>query len=231
MPVQQQDYHLMKQKKKTILIVDDHPIMREGICQIINNQNDLEVIAQAESSLEALRILKELDPDMAIVDISLKGMNGLELTREIIKYKGHMPILILSMHPETFYAERAIKAGAMGYIQKHEPSAKLIKAIRKILSGKIHLSPEISQKLLLQISASPVKGQRTVTDSLSDREFEAFRFIGRGMKPRQIADELFVSVKTVETYYSRIKRKLNLGSASELREFAINYFRDQQGSS
>ena len=118
----------MNNKKKSILIVDDHPIMREGITQIINNQNDLFVIAEAESGQEALKILSKIKPDLAIVDISLKGMNGLELTKEINRNFNDIPILILSMHPEKFYAERAIKAGAMGYLQKHEPSTTVVEA-------------------------------------------------------------------------------------------------------
>jgi len=214
-------------KKKSILIVDDHPIMREGISQIINSQNDLSVIAEAESGHEALKILSDVLPDLAVIDISLKGMNGLELTKEIAKNFKHIPILILSMHPEKFYAERAIKSGAKGYLQKHEPSSKVIEAIRKILSGKMYLSPEISEKMLTQFSANPGNVNTPALEKLSDREFEAFRCIAKGLKPHQIADELFVSVKTVETYYSRIKKKLNLNSASELRQFAINFFRDQ----
>lgn len=214
-------------KKKSVIIVDDHPIMREGISQIINNQKDLYVIAEAESGQDALKILSELKPDIAVIDISLKGMNGIELTREISKNFRDIPILILSMHPEKFYAERAVKSGAMGYLQKHEPSSKIVEAIRKILSGKIYLSAEISEKMLTQFSGNISKVNDLTIEKLSDREFEAFRLIAKGLKPHQIADELFVSVKTIETYYSRIKKKLNLKNASELRQFAINFFQNQ----
>ncbi len=217
----------MSGKKKSILIVDDHPIMREGITQIINNQNDLSVIAEAESGQEALNILSKIRPDLAIIDISLKGMNGIELTKEINRNFNAIPILILSMHPEKFYAERAIKAGAMGYLQKHEPSTTVLEAIRKVISGKIYLSAEISEKMLIQLSGNLSKTTQSQIEKLSDREFEAFRLIGKGLKPHQIADELFLSVKTIETYYSRIKKKINLKNASELRQFAINFFRNQ----
>lgn len=213
-------------KKKSILIIDDHPIMREGISQIINNQSDLYVIDEAESGPEALKKLSEISPDLAVIDISLKGMNGLELTKEIRKKFKNLPILILSMHPEKFYAERAIKSGAMGYIQKHEPSFKVIEAIRKIISGKMYLSEDISEKMLSQFGRTSNPDHMTI-EKLSDREFEAFRLIAKGLKPHQIADELFVSVKTIETYYSRIKKKLNLNTASELRQFAINFFQNQ----
>ncbi len=214
-------------KKKSILIVDDHPIMREGISQIINNQNNLYVIAEAESGPEALKKLSEISPDLAVIDISLSGMNGLELTREIRKKFKDIPILILSMHPEKFYAERAIKSGAMGYLQKHEPSSLVIEAIKKILSGKIYLSSEMSEKMLKQFSGNTDNTDNSPIEKLSDREFEAFRYIAKGLKPHQIADKLFVSVKTIETYYSRIKRKLNLNTASELRQFAIDFFQTQ----
>ena len=214
-------------KKSSVLIVDDHPIMREGISQIINSQPDMYVIAEAENGPEALKILSGIKPDLAVIDISLSGMNGLELTKEIAKNFNNIPILILSMHPEKFYAERAITSGAMGYLQKHEPSSHVIDAIRRILSGKMYLSQEISEKMLNRFSGNKHDIINSPVEKLSDREFEAFRFISKGLKPHQIADELFVSVKTVETYYSRIKKKLNLNSASELRQFAINFFHGQ----
>lgn len=216
--------HTGEINKRSILIVDDHPIMREGISQIINNQSDLYVISEAESGHEALKVLSEVKPDLAIIDISLKGMNGLELTKEITRNFKGIPILILSMHPEKFYAERAIKSGAMGYLQKHEPSSMVIEAIHKILSGKIYLSTEMSEKMLNKFAGNKNKNNNSPIEQLSDREFEAFRYIAKGLKPHQIADELFVSVKTIETYYSRIKKKLNLKSASELRQFAIDFF-------
>ncbi|MEN8154495.1 MAG: response regulator transcription factor [Acidobacteriota bacterium] len=217
----------MKNKEYNILIVDDHPIMREGISQIINHQKDFTVIAEAESGPEALNILSEISPDIAIVDISLKGMSGLELTKEIKRRYNTIPVLILSMHPENFYAERSIKAGAFGYIQKNEPSEKVLNAIRKVLAGKIYLSETMSEKMLFQLTGKKENNTTSLVEKLSDREFEAFRLIGEGLKPHQIAEKLFVSVKTIETYYSRIKKKLNLKNASELRQFAINWFREK----
>jgi len=215
----------MEKKKYSIFIVDDHPMMRDGISQVINQQPDLEVIAEASSGPEALDKLSDISPEIALVDISLKGMNGIELTREIRKRFKNLPVLILSMHPEKYYAERAVKAGAKGYIMKHETSDKVLKAIRRVLEGKFYLSEDISEKIISRMSGN-ISQSGTSVDKLSNREFEAFRYVGSGLKPQQIAEKLFVSVKTVETYYSRIKEKLSLKSASELRQFAVNWFKE-----
>ncbi len=215
----------MEKKKYSVFIVDDHPMMRDGISQVINQQPDLEVIAEASGGPEALDKLSDISPEIALVDISLKGMNGIELTREIRKRFKNLPVLILSMHPEKYYAERAVKAGAKGYIMKHETSDKVLKAIRRVLEGKFYLSEDISEKIISRMSGN-ISQSGTSVDKLSNREFEAFRYVGSGLKPQQIAEKLFVSVKTVETYYSRIKEKLSLKSASELRQFAVNWFKE-----
>jgi DNA-binding NarL/FixJ family response regulator len=210
-------------KKHTILVVDDHPIIREGISKIINQQPDLEVIGEAVSGIDAMQFLKKTVPDMAIIDISLKDSSGIDLIKEIKLKIGLLPILVLSMHPETLYAERVLRVGARGYIMKHEPSEKIIYAIRRILQGKIYLSPEISEKILDGLAGTKQDDSVFSVNSFSDRELEVFQLIGQGFKPHQIAERLFLSVKTIETYTSRLKKKLNVETASELRILAINW--------
>lgn len=210
-------------RKSRILLVDDHPIMRDGISRIINQQPDMEVHHEASSAREALKILDSAIPDLAIVDISLKDISGLELIKEMkIRYRD-FPVLVLSMHSENLYAERVLKAGARGYIMKHEPADQLMDAIRRVLQGKIHLSPGISEMILDRLTRTETTGSRLSVDSLSDRELEVFRLIGQGLKPHQIAEKLFLSVKTIETYYSRLKLKLNLENALQLRQKAIQW--------
>lgn len=207
-----------------ILLVDDHPIMRDGISQVINQQPDMEVYREASSAGEALKALETFIPDLAIVDISLNDINGIELIKEMKMKFRDFPVLVLSMHPESLYAERVLRAGGRGYIMKHESAEKVMQAIRRVLSGKIHLSPEISEAILNRIAkARPSRETRLPVNNLSDRELEVFRLIGRGLKPHQIANRLYLSVKTIETYYSRLKHKLHLKNALELRQKAIEW--------
>lgn len=210
-------------KKFSILVVDDHPIIREGISKIINQQPDLEVIGEAVGGVDAMQFLKNRMPDLAIIDISLKESSGIDLIKEIKIKIGSLPILVLSMHPETIYAERVLRIGARGYIMKHEPPEKIINAIRRILQGKIYLSPEIAEKILGGLTGMKQDEHSVPITNLSDRELEVFQLIGQGFKPHQIAEKLYLSVKTVETYTSRLKKKLNVETASELRILAINW--------
>jgi len=222
----------MNQKEKySILLVDDHPIMRDGINQLISSQPDLEVCGEAGSAQEALTFLQKKIPDLAIVDISLKDINGIELIKEIKAGSKPFPILVLSMHPETLYAERAVRAGAKGYIMKHEPAEKLLKAIRRVLQGKIYLSPEMSDTLLDSLLGEKPETPGPLIDRLSDRELEVFNLIGKGLKPSQIAEKLFLSVKTIETYILRIKQKFNLKNSSQMLQAAIEWRRDKKNSS
>ncbi len=210
--------------KKSIMIVDDHPIMRAGIAQLINQQNDLKVSSEVSSAREALKELNKKTPDLAIIDLSLKEISGIDLIKEIKKRHKDLPTLVLSMHSETIYAERVLRAGAKGYIMKHEPAEKLIKAIRKVLKGKTYLSENMSEIILDRMSGNSSKDTTSLINSLSDRELEVFKLIGEGHKPHQIADNLFLSVKTIETYYARLKQKFNIKSASELRKIAISWY-------
>ena len=208
-------------RKRTIFLVDDHPIMRDGISQLINQQADLEVCGQASSAPEALNALNRIEPDMMLVDISLTGMDGIELIKIVKKRKGRLPMLVLSMHAEALYAERAIRAGAKGYVMKHASAETLLAAIRKVLAGKIYLSSAMTEKLLEKATHADLAGNESPVAGLSDRELEIFKLIGHGLRPQRISEELNLSVKTVETYYSRIKQKLNIKDAAELLQLAI----------
>ncbi|MCU0236237.1 MAG: response regulator transcription factor [Acidobacteria bacterium] len=213
-------------KKKAVFIVDDHPIMRDGISQLIDQQPDLEVCGSASSAPEALNALNGLAPDLLLVDISLSGMNGIDLIKIVKKRSPRLPALILSMHSEDLYAERAIRAGAKGYVMKHASSDTLLAAIRRVVEGRMYLSPEMTEKLLEKAAGGNLPGNESPVDRLSDRELEIFKLIGQGLRPQRIAEELLLSIKTVETYYSRIKQKLNIKDADELLRMAIAWHPD-----
>ena len=210
-------------KKYRVYVVDDHPIVRQGLGLMINREADMVVCGEAEEAHSALQALTTLQPDVMIVDISLIGPDGIELVKAIRARNVSLPILMLSMHDESTYAERAIRAGANGYIMKQEATEKVLVAIRRILNGGVYLSDRIAGKMLQQY----VRGAATVKHSpmadLSDRELEVFRLIGDGHATRQIAEELHISVKTVETYQAHIKEKLSLRNARELMQHAIEW--------
>jgi DNA-binding NarL/FixJ family response regulator len=206
--------------KRKVLVVDDHPIVREGMALLINREPDLTVCADAEESNAALEAIDNLRPDLAIVDISLPGRDGLELLKMIRAKDPQMPVLILSMHGETTYAERALRAGANGYIMKQEATDKVLVAIRRILNREIYVSEEIGNRLLRHLAGAR-DSERSPMDGLSDRELEVFRRMGEGQSTRQIAEELHLSVKTIETHQARLKEKLSLRTSRELVQYAI----------
>lgn len=210
-------------KKKTVFLVDDHPIVRQGLTLLINQEPDLAVCGQAEEMYAALQAIQTCRPDIMIVDISLNGPDGLELLKNIrMKYAG-MPVLILSMHDETIYAERALRAGANGYIMKQEATEKVLIALRRILGGEIYVSDRVGNHMLQHyVRGASLSAQSSVAE-LTDRELEVFRLIGEGHGTRQIAEELHLSVKTVESYQAHIKEKLSLRSARELVQHAIQW--------
>lgn len=208
--------------KKHILLVDDHAILREGLIQLINREPDMEVRGEAPDAQSAKAEIEANPPDLVILDISLRGANGLALLEEIHRERPGLPVLILSMHKESLYAERAIRAGARGYIMKEETTTSLVTAIRRVLAGGVFLSGAMNESILLGLS-NPRKTGASPVDSLSNRELEIFKLLGEGYRPRQIADRLCVSVKTVESYISRIKNKLELDSAAELSRRAIEW--------
>ena len=206
-----------------ILIVDDHPLMRKGLALAIDAEPDLSVVAQAENAEQALEATEEHDLDLAIVDISLPGMSGLELLKHMQALKPELLVLVVSRHDEALYAERAIRAGARGYVMKLEAADVIVKAIRRILNGGIYVSDEINERLLLGIARGRDSLAKSPLEVLSDRELEVFELTGRGRSTREIAERLHLSIKTVESYRARIKDKLNLTNAAELMQHAVNW--------
>jgi DNA-binding NarL/FixJ family response regulator len=207
---------------RRVLIVDDHPMMREGLAQLIEHEPDLCAAHQADNAAQALQLIEAGLPDLVLLDISLPDKNGLEVIKDLHALHPALPILVVSMHDETLYAERVLRAGGRGYIMKQEGGKKLMQAIRHVLSGQIYVSESMSAKILAIFS-----GHRTNTQSpieqLTDREFEVFQLIGQGHGTRQIAQRLHLSVKTVEVHRGNIKKKLQLQSGNDVIRYAIRW--------
>lgn len=211
--------------KTSVLLVDDHPIVRRGIADVINSESDLGVVAEAGNMQDALSLIQKQQPGMVIVDVSLDGNNGIELMKNLSSRWPNLPILAYSMHDESIYAERALRAGAKGYVMKQAPPETLIAAIRQILKGKIYLSEPMSDRLLGKLVGvgSSASAVASPIDRLSDRELEVLQLLGKGLGTAQIADKLCLSVKTVETYREHLKQKLNLANGQELLRYAIEW--------
>ena len=205
-----------------ILIVDDHPSVREGLALRISLHADLEVCGEAESEDHAVALVKQLKPDLVLVDISLKSGHGLELIKRIRSMDPTVRMLVISGFQESLYAERACRAGALGYLNKQESSEKMIEAIRTVLGGERFLSPEISRRLISQALGSSDR-KKTPIEQLTDRELEVFRMIGEGLSTGLIASRLFLSTHTIDTHRENIKRKLTLNSAAELSRAAVQW--------
>jgi len=217
-------------KKSRVFVVDDHPIVRQGLALLVNREPDLTVCGEAEDAMTAMQSVIASKPDILVLDISLHGPDGLELLKNIrIRHPG-LPVLVLSMHDETIYAERALRAGARGYIMKQEATDKVLVALRRILSNEIYVSERIADRMLQHYIGSRAAGKPSSIADLSDRELEVFRLIGEGHSTRQIAQELHISVKTVESYQSHIKDKLSLRSARELVQHAIQWAISEKAS-
>ena len=210
-------------KKSRVFVVDDHPIVRQGLALLINREDDLAVCGEAEDALAAIQSLAAAKPDILIVDISLNGPDGLDLLKDVRMRYPELPVLILSMHDESIYAERALRAGAQGYIMKQEATEKVLVALRRILSNEIYVSERIANRMLQRYIGSPTSDRPPSVADLTDRELEVFRLIGEGHSTRQIAEQLHISVKTVESYQAHIKEKLSLRSARELVQHAIQW--------
>ena len=209
-----------KDNRIRVLLVDDHAVVRFGIGQLINRERDLVVCGEEEDAANALSAIARLKPDLVIADISLKDSSGLELMRNIKAQYAGLPVLVVSAHDESIYAEIAFRAGALGYLMKEEALGKIVTAIRRVLDGAIYVSDALAAKMLQQ----QVRGQKDIHESpvkgLSDREMEVFQLIGRWKKTKDIAQELHLSIKTIEYYREQIKRKLSLKSAAELTHYA-----------
>ena len=209
--------------KRTVLIVDDHPIVRQGLAQLINQEKDLEVCGQAEDAHKAMQAIRQLNPDMVIVDISLKGTSGLELIKDLRVQYPDLPALMLSMNDEAVYGERALRAGAKGYVMKQEATEKVVTAIRQVLAGEVYVSNGMAAKMVSKLVGGGARTVGSPADCLSDRELEVFRMIGEGFSTREMAEKLHLSVKTVETYRAHIKDKLGLQDANEVLRTAIGW--------
>jgi DNA-binding NarL/FixJ family response regulator len=211
-------------RKQTVFLVDDHPLVREWLTTLIHQQPDLAVCGEAESGPQALQAILALKPDIAIVDLSLKDSSGIELIKDLKQSAPGLAVLVLSMHEEAHYAERALRAGAKGYIMKRETTRKVIAAIRQVLEGKLWISEAISAAMAAQFIQGKTLSSQSPSELLSDRELEVFELLGQGRGTRQISELLHVSVKTIQAYCARIKEKLNLASATELLREAVRYY-------
>jgi DNA-binding NarL/FixJ family response regulator len=211
------------EKKIAVFIVDDHPLVRQGLAQVINGETDMMVCGDAEDAPKALHAVNAKNPDLVIVDISLRGNNGLELIKNIKALKHNLPILVFSMHDETVYAQRALRAGARAYVMKQESADKIITAIRRIMSGDIYVSNRVADQVLHQLVNGSTDPGGSPVDRLSDRELEVIQLIGRGLSTREIASSLNLSVKTIESHRAHIKEKLNLRNATELVQFSVQW--------
>ncbi len=223
----------MKQSKTghpaRVLIVDDHPALREALTLRIGRHPDLEVCGEAADAGEALRIIEETQPDVAVVDLSLKSGDGLDLIKRIKDRNHHIQMLVWSMHSESLYAERVLRAGAMGYVNKDQATDTIILAIRRVLEGKVWLSEAMAERMLRRAVGPAQPGDTgSPLDILADRELEVFRLIGEGLKTVEVAEQLHLSVKTVETYRDRIRKKLNIGSGVELVRLATEWVLKQE---
>jgi DNA-binding NarL/FixJ family response regulator len=209
--------------KRTVLIVDDHPIVRQGLAQLINQEKDLEVCGQAEDAHEAMQAIRRLNPDMVIVDIGLKETSGMELIKDLKVQHPDLPVLTLSMYDEAVYGERALRAGAKGYVMKQEATEQVVTAIRRVLAGEVYVSSGMAAQMVSKFVGGGTRTAGSPADSLSDRELEVFRMIGEGFSTREMAEKLHLSIKTVETYRAHIKDKLGLQDANELLRSAIRW--------
>jgi len=213
----------VKDTRTRILLVDDHAVVRYGIGQLINRQSDMVVCGEEEDAAHALSAIAKLKPDLVIADISLKDSSGLELMRNIKAQYTKLPVLVVSAHDESIYAEVAFRAGALGYLQKQEALDKVLIAIRRVLSGNIYVSDALAARMLQQQVRGKTDINQSPVEDLSDRELEVFQLIGQWKKTSEIAQELHLSVKTIEYYREQIKRKLNLKNSAELTQHATSW--------
>ncbi len=208
---------------KKAVIVDDHPIVRQGLAKLLSDERDLALCAEAQGAREALEVISKSQPDLAIVDISLSGKTGLDLLKDLRALYPKLPVLVLSMHDEQIYAERALRAGARGYIMKQEGGKSLLQAIRQVLGGQIYVSEKIARAVLQRLSEGEGRVTRSPVEQLSEREFEVFQLIGQGLGTRQIAEQLHVSAKTVDVHRLRIRKKLQLQTGPALMRYAMSW--------
>jgi len=220
-----------KRRLRRVLIVDDHPIVRQGLRRIMEDEDDLTVCGEAETARDGRNAIKDLSPDVLIADISLRQGDGIELVREVRAHHPQLPILVLSMHDETIYAERMLSAGANGYIMKQEANDQFLVALRRVLDGNIYVSDAVGSTLIQKFAAGGTYPTSNPVDRLSNRELQILHMIGKGMSTRETAETLNLSIKTVESHRQRIKRKLNLTTGTQLVQYAVNWFAGREAPS
>ncbi len=212
-----------RKPKSKVFLVDDHPLVREHLTALIAREPDLAVCGEAEEAPTALQRVREQAPDLVILDISLKRSNGLELIKSLKDLRPSLPVLVLSMHDEMLYAERSLRAGAMGYITKEEATVNILSAIRRVLGGQVYLSDRMAGRIMQKMVGGTKEEAGSPLELLTDRELEVFQMLGQGFGTRQIAEELRLGIKTVESYRARIKEKLRLADGNELLRHAIQW--------
>ena len=210
-------------RKNRVFIVDDHPLVREGLTNLINGQHDLFVCGEAKDSAQAVNGIAKARADVALIDISLTNESGLELVKQLTRQFPRVALIILSMHDETLYAERALRAGARGYVMKHETSKNVLASIRRVLGGDVYVSERIVNRMALRVTSSREQVEGSPLERLSDRELEIFRLLGQGRTTSQIAADLNLSLKTVQAYCARAKEKFGVSSLTELLRAAIRW--------
>jgi DNA-binding NarL/FixJ family response regulator len=223
---QRGNLEIMKGVRKKVMLVDDHPIVREAIAQLIEQDTTLQVCGWAANASQAMSLLEKAKPDLAVVDISLEGTNGIELIKCMLSTSPNLPILALSMHDENMYAERVFRAGGKGYIMKQAEPEEVMTAIRTVMQGKLYFSSSIQTRIWERMRSGVSQPQKSPVESLTDRELEVFQLIGRGTKTSAIAEALKISIKTVETYRSNIKEKLGLSNGTELVKHAVEWVKE-----
>ncbi|MBM3878693.1 MAG: response regulator transcription factor [Verrucomicrobia bacterium] len=216
-------------RQANIFLVDDHPMVRDHLAALIRREPDLTVCGEAEDAPSALAQIEKTPPDLVVMDLSLKESHGLELLKHIKALHPQLPVLVLSMHDESLYAERVLRAGALGYITKQAATVNILTALRKVLRGEVYLSDRMAARLMRRVVGAPAQDSGSPLDILTDRELEVFQMIGRGMGTRRIAEELRLGVKTVETYKARIKEKLRLDDATQLLQHALQWVQNHPG--
>ena len=211
-----------------IFLVDDHPLLREGLARRINGEKDLTVCGEAGDVGKALQAIRKLKPDLVVVDISMPGRDGIDLIKDIkVRFPGLL-VLVLSLHDESLYAERSLRAGARGYVMKSAPPEEFLRAIRRVLAGEIAIGQGVASRLLSLMADTGRQGRKSPLETLTDRELEVLLLLGRGRQRGEIAEELHLSVKTIEAHRANMRLKLGLRSASELRMYAIEFLREEE---
>lgn len=214
-------------KAKRLVLIDDHPIVRKGLRELLGDDFSFAICGEADNAQEALAVIRESHPDCAIVDVSLEGGNGISLIKRIKSMYPDLPCLVFSMHDETLYAERALKAGASGYVMKQTDPDNMIQALHKILDGDIYLSEKMSRLLVHKLISGKGSASGAGVDNLSDRELEIFQLFGRGLTSRQISEQLCISIKTTESHRARIKEKMQFSNSAELVQYAIKWVQSE----